>query len=270
MPVGAGVDPATGNIWIGDESEYVDEVTPTGAPTGRSWSTTPYVIDVSGLAVDPVTGHVFVSQDGYPQQVVEFDQNGTFIKSIDVTGAGSIDPDGLAYNAVSQTFLLGEDSGDQIIEVDMSGNFVNSWNMGAIGISPEGLGIDNAAETVFVSGGFDTIIYEVSGIIGVSGFTLSADQFVGGQVTTLSVTGAGANDSVRIAFSLAGGGPTPTPYGVVLLTPPITILPTLTADPSGNASFSRQLPSAPGRNVWIQAYDVQAGVLSNGLAETIL
>ena len=49
--------PVTGNLWVGDESEYVDELDPhRNVPTGRAWPTTPTITDVSGVAVDPVTG----------------------------------------------------------------------------------------------------------------------------------------------------------------------------------------------------------------------
>lgn len=197
MPIGVGVDPTTGNIWIGDESEYVDEVTPAGVPTGRSWPTTPTIVDVSGVAVDPVTGHVFVSQDAFPQMIAEFDQNGVPIKTIDLTGAGSADPDGLGYNPATLTFLLGEDIGDQIIEVDLLGNFLGSWNMGALGVSPEGVGLDAVAGTVFISDGFGNMVYEVADIIDPAGVSLKADatQISGrlGGIVNFSLSGGNAN-----------------------------------------------------------------------------
>src|SRR5262245_17888383 len=51
-PIGVGINPTTGNLWIGDEGEYVYELNPlNGLPTGVSWSTVPSINDVSGVAV---------------------------------------------------------------------------------------------------------------------------------------------------------------------------------------------------------------------------
>lgn len=175
LPLGLGVDPITGNIWVGDEGEYVDEVTPTGVLTGRSWDVSAYVTNLSGLAYDPVTEHIFISQDASPEQILEFDTNGVLIGIIDLGGAGSTDPDGLGYNTVTSTFIVGEDIGDKIIEVDRAGNALNTWNMGAIGISPEGIGLDTYRGTVFISNGLGNRVFEVAEVIEATGSALFAD-----------------------------------------------------------------------------------------------
>jgi hypothetical protein len=196
LPIGVGVDPVTGNVWIGDESEWVDEVTPAGVPTGRSWSTQPAITDVSGLAFDPATGNIYVSQDSFPQTIAEFDPNGLLIQTIDITGAGSTDPDGLAYNPVTMTFFLGEDTNDSVLEVNMAGNLVNSWFTGGLGISPEGLGLDAVAGTLFVGDGFGNTVFELSGMIDPSGSLLvDTNQISGreGGVVNFSLIGGAAN-----------------------------------------------------------------------------
>jgi len=96
------------------------------------------------------------------------------------------------------------------------------------------------------------------------GLALSVDQLVGGQTTTVSVSGAVPNDTVIIAYSAAGGGPINSPWGTVYLTPPIKQLPWQTADASGNVTLSATCPNLPGLHLWLQALDLQAGVLSNG------
>ncbi|MHC4945007.1 MAG: NHL repeat-containing protein, partial [Planctomycetota bacterium] len=164
LPIGVGVDPYTGNVWIGDESEWVDELTPAGVPTGRSWSTAPHITDVSGLAFDQDTGHIYISQDSSPRQIAEFDPDGNMIQIIDLSGTGSADPDGLGYHHVTTTFFLGEDTGDQIIEVDMAGTALNSWYLGGLGISPEGVGLDVVAGTLFISDGTGNTVFEVADI----------------------------------------------------------------------------------------------------------
>jgi hypothetical protein len=184
LPIGVGVDPSTGNVWIGDESEWVDELTPAGVPTGRSWSTAPHITDVSGLAFDPDTGHIYISQDSSPQKIAEFDPDGNMIQIIDLTGAGSTDPDGLGYNPLTSTFFLGEDTGDQIIEVDMAGTALDSWFLGSLGISPEGVGLDTLAGTLFISDGTGNTVFEVADIIdpGVTPFLKADTNSISGRL----------------------------------------------------------------------------------------
>jgi hypothetical protein len=93
---------------------------------------------------------------------------------------------------------------------------------------------------------------------------LSVDQLVGGQTTTVSVTGADPYDTVIIGYSIHGGGPIDTPWGVGYLTPPVVQLPWQTADEFGNVSLSATCPNFPGLHIWVQALDFQAGALSNG------
>ncbi len=92
-----------------------------------------------------------------------------------------------------------------------------------------------------------------------------------GFSTTLQVSECDPGDLVILAYSLTGGGPTSTPYGSASLTPPITSLPTLTADANGDCQISVPVPGiARGRQVWLQAVDVTSGVLSNAENRTVL
>jgi len=164
--IGAGYDPMRETLWIGDEGEFCIEVDANdGTPTGAQFDTIPDITDVSGAAVDPITGNIFISQDSAPQKIVEFDRDGNALRTIDLVGAGSSDPDGLAYNPLTGNFLTGEDSGDLILEVDQDGNLVNSFDMGALGISPEGLGLNLMDGTVYIGDGLGAMVFEVAGII---------------------------------------------------------------------------------------------------------
>jgi hypothetical protein len=99
----------------------------------------------------------------------------------------------------------------------------------------------------------------------------TATGLVGGGTATLTVSGATAMGNVLIGYSLTGAGPTPTPFGMVDMSAPITQLPMLTADASGVASMSTGVPSqATGFTVYTQAADITTGVLTNSLAEAIL
>jgi hypothetical protein len=96
------------------------------------------------------------------------------------------------------------------------------------------------------------------------GLALSVDQLVGGETSTVSVSGAVPYDTVIIGYSITGGGPINSPWGPVYLSHPIKQLPWQTADAFGNVTFSATCPNFPGVHVWLQALDLQAGVLSNG------
>ncbi len=94
---------------------------------------------------------------------------------------------------------------------------------------------------------------------------------VGGGTTTLTVSNATAGGNVIVGYSLAGAGPTNTPYGMVDMSNPITVLPTLTADAGGVASFSSAIPTrGTGFTLYSQGVDLGSGDLTNSVAEVIL
>lgn len=102
------------------------------------------------------------------------------------------------------------------------------------------------------------------------GFELTASNFVAGGLAQLDVARATPGSLVMLGYSLAGGGPTMTPFGLADLSPPIRTLPPLTADAGGSASMSSTLPpNSAGLNIWLQAYDVTGGRFSNGLLEVV-
>ena len=101
------------------------------------------------------------------------------------------------------------------------------------------------------------------------GLTLEVSTLIAGRPADISVSSAEPNADVLIGYSLTGPGPTSTPVGDVSLSLPIEQLPNLRSDASGAASITVNIPpQVAGASVWLQAYC--AGVLSNGLAETIL
>lgn len=99
---------------------------------------------------------------------------------------------------------------------------------------------------------------------------LSVQNLMEGADAVVRVSNNAAGDTVVVAFSLAGPGPTNTVFGDVDLSQPIVDLPPLTADGSGVASTSQSIPmGTAGLPVWLQAVNVSNGLLSNSLAETI-
>jgi len=216
--IGIGVCQLTGMLWIGSQTENMYQVDPLGAVIS-SWSTKPSINDVSGVAVDPITGNIYVSQDSAPHRIVEFDQLGNTIQIIDLTNSGSTDADGLGYNPITRTFYLGEDTNDLILEVDMSGNLVKSWDMSGLGISPEAVGVDIATGALFIGDGSITnSVFEVSGIITLISDTLIIKKTGGVANFTLAATTANANRKYILLGGISGALPgTPLPGGLAVL-----------------------------------------------------
>ena len=207
LVIGVGFDPNTGMLWVGDEAEIMYEIDPaTGVPTGKTFSTVPSITDLSGVALDPVSGHIFVSQDSAPQKIAEFDQNGATIVIISLAAAGSTDPDGLGYNPSTDTFFTGEDLTDRILEVDRTGAKIGEWSTAPLGISPEGIAIDVIAGTVFVAGGFSNIVYELSGIIQ-PGFTIFCTAKTGLVCGTPSISASGVPSATQSSGFVVSAGP---------------------------------------------------------------
>jgi hypothetical protein len=95
---------------------------------------------------------------------------------------------------------------------------------------------------------------------------LHVENLVAGQVAQISVLGASPFSVVWVAYSLKGDGPTTILGQTALLTPPISLLPALITDSSGDAMLYRMVPSsAAGVRVWFHAMDINALQLTNGL-----
>ncbi|MDP7062301.1 MAG: CotH kinase family protein [Planctomycetota bacterium] len=101
-------------------------------------------------------------------------------------------------------------------------------------------------------------------------FALFASDLIAGTQATVSVAGATPNSPVFIGWSSTGGGPTTTAWGIADLSPPIQVLPTLTASTAGTASTSAAIPAnLAGVQVWLQALDSASGDISNGETRVI-
>jgi len=84
------------------------------------------------------------------------------------------------------------------------------------------------------------------------------------------VSGAGPGDTIRAGYSVFGGGPTSTPWGNLLLSPPWVEVPMPAADAVGNSTASGPIPpGTTGRNMWFHAFDMNTLTFSNGVATTI-
>jgi hypothetical protein len=100
---------------------------------------------------------------------------------------------------------------------------------------------------------------------------IGVSNLVGGQIATIDYWNMTAGGNVLIGYSLTGAGPTSTPLGIVDMSPPISQLPTMTADGAGSGGFSSSVPArASGFTLYMQAADLSSGELTNSLAQPIL
>ncbi len=99
---------------------------------------------------------------------------------------------------------------------------------------------------------------------------LTVSGLTAGSVATISVTNATPMGVVRHGYSLAGGGPTTTVFGDLLLTPPYSELPAINADATGAGSISAPVPAGTtGRAVWFHGLDLGSATFTNGLMEVV-
>jgi hypothetical protein len=90
---------------------------------------------------------------------------------------------------------------------------------------------------------------------------LQVNNLVGGQMATLQATECKGGSRVDFWASLQGNGPSPTPLGLALLSPPFRDLGSATASPSGVALLSRNVPIAlSGQRVYFQAVEFRPGL----------
>jgi len=97
-----------------------------------------------------------------------------------------------------------------------------------------------------------------------AGPVLEIPDLLSGQSVSLTVGNAVPNGQVTVAYSLAGSGPITTVYGLVFLSPPISMLPLAGTDPSGVATIPVTVPTGyTGTVVSFQALDRLGVALSN-------
>ncbi len=104
---------------------------------------------------------------------------------------------------------------------------------------------------------------------GPSGPALGVTGLVAGGTVTATLTSCTPLGTVYLGYSLTGAGPSATPFGDVLLSPPFTRI-DLTADVNGDASYSGAVPAGTtGMSVWLHALDLGSATFTNPLAEVI-
>ena len=100
---------------------------------------------------------------------------------------------------------------------------------------------------------------------------LTVPPLAGGNFANFTVSSCTPGGQAYLAYSLTGGGPTNTTWGVAELSNPIQLLATMTVNSAGDAAYFTTVPSrATGVTVWFQALDLGGGLFSNGVQTTVL
>ncbi len=148
---------------------------------------------------------------------------------------------------------------------------VSAGDLAAVGANTNGdFYLLFAQRDNFPYGYLDGIGIDDITISGPPGPALSVSGLVAGGIATISASNCTPGGLIRHGYSLLGGGPTVTPYGDLLLSPPYTELPAMAVDASGNASMASPVPAGTtGVSVWMHAFDLGSLTFTNGLAEVI-
>ena len=106
------------------------------------------------------------------------------------------------------------------------------------------------------------------------GFTLEVTPLKAGVMNTVATSEATPGTTVIVAYSLAGGGPTATPFGAADLSLPIHPLAAESADFNGQTSAMYFIPAAAsGVTIWIQGVNLKGPndyAFSNQVTSVIL
>lgn len=99
---------------------------------------------------------------------------------------------------------------------------------------------------------------------------LEASPFYAGSYATIALSDFQPGDHALLAWSLTGGGPTPSFLGPIFLTRPIETWVTPRTDASGSLTVYWYIrPRLLGETIWIQALDVEARELSNRIERLV-
>ena len=152
------------NVW---------EMTAAGAITNTWTTTSDGPLDIShepvGAAVDPATGHLFISDDS-GQRAFEIDRGGddTFgtnddviVRTLDL-GPATSDPEGLAFGAGA--LWIADGVSQQVRAVNpTTGSLISSVNVQALGAKdPEGIEYDASTGRLFVVGAGQGVLLEMT------------------------------------------------------------------------------------------------------------
>lgn len=249
---------------------------------GVMFDLTPAVdLEVTAFDVN-LSGRNFVTVDVYYRNTTSFGAEDTstgwvLLESVTVNAKGTDNPSSVPLSVQAPAFLAGQTYG---VYLELQG--VTASNTLRYTNNPSNSYANTQIELVTncakAAGGFGSTTFtprEFNGTVYYNTLdgvvpTLTASNFVAGQMASLTFSNGTPGAQALVAYSLTGAGPTATAFGTVELSAPFRTLPITTLDASGSANFNQMLPAgATGAIVWIQGVDLGGSLLTNGLAITV-
>ena len=153
-PAGITYDASIDRLVISDSEVnetplYVDtnvwDVTRTGSETSKG-NTLAFSNEPTGASLNPSNGHFFFSDDN-AKKINEVDPGpdgkigggDDIVTFFDTTGAGSADPEGVAYDPADGTLWVSDGVDAEIYHFSLSGTLLGQFDVAAIGmVDPEG------------------------------------------------------------------------------------------------------------------------------------
>lgn len=124
QPQGVAYDWTTGNLLVCKGNELIYEVDPNGNLLhGGPLFTTDFQLNADGIAVNPITGNVFLGDDA-TRRVIEVNREGNFLRAIRVGDVGILEPQGLS--TMGELILVADDreSTRSLHLFDLDGNYI--------------------------------------------------------------------------------------------------------------------------------------------------
>ncbi len=194
--------------------ENLFRIDPVGGGLIGTSTTMPWSEEPTGLAWDPATGHVFMSDDD-ADEVFEIDPgsdglHGTpddSITSFDTRIIGSsLDPEGIAYDFVGNRLYIADGLNSEVYQIDPGPNGLfdgippvgddtfSSFDTSIFGaLDPEGIAYDSDNGFLYLTGTSATTVYHVT--------------TTGSLIRTLDISAAGASNPAGLEFAASSPDP---------------------------------------------------------------
>ena len=272
----SGADGSLVNTWIGPHynSRFGERIAPLGDLNGDGFGEC--VIGAQFQTPGTGAAHVISLASQTTLFVLKgYEHSEVFARS--VSGAPDVNGDGIDdiligsdrfYNPAGQTGLARVFSGANGQEIQ---RFLPDSEGGRVGLAVAGLGDVNGdglgdyavgGPNESFAGSSSGAVYVISGEL--QGVLLTVESWMPATTGTFRIHNGTPFGNAAIGYSLAGGGPTATVYGLVDMSLPIQTLAVISLDANGSGEYARSLPNGIlGLSVWSQGVDLVSGALTN-------
>jgi uncharacterized protein YjiK len=143
------------------------ELTPGGS-LFRTWDTTTYSDEPTGVAYNPSNGHIYISDDSArrvwivdPREGAVYGDGNDSVTSLDTKSFGCDDPEGVAYSTVNGFLYIVDGINGEVYEVDpgpdgqfdSQGDIIRQFDTLSIGVTdPEGIAVNSATGNLYIVG----------------------------------------------------------------------------------------------------------------------